>query len=159
MERVRFAPSPTGPLHIGGVRTALFNYLYTKSRKGVFVVRVEDTDQNRYVPGAEEYILKTMDWLGLEVDEGPGTESPWGPYRQSERKDIYQNYIQKLIEKGKAYYAFDSKEALELERGKAEAKKEAFKYGQHNRHRMKNSLSLSTSEVTPLLKMKTMSYA
>ena len=152
MERVRFAPSPTGPLHIGGVRTALFNYLYTKSRKGVFVVRVEDTDQNRYVPGAEEYILKTMDWLGLEVDEGPGTESPWGPYRQSERKDIYQNYIQKLIEKGKAYYAFDSKEALELERGKAEAKKEAFKYGQHNRHRMKNSLSLNTSEVTQLLK-------
>ena len=109
MERVRFAPSPTGPLHIGGVRTALFNYLYTKSRKGVFVLRVEDTDQNRYVPGAEEYILKTMDWLGLEVDEGPGTESPWGPYRQSERKDIYQNYIQKLIEKGKAYYAFDSR--------------------------------------------------
>ena len=152
MERVRFAPSPTGPLHIGGVRTALFNYLYTKSKKGVFVVRVEDTDQNRYVPGAEEYILKTMDWLGLKVDEGPGTESPWGPYRQSERKDIYQNYIQKLVEKGRAYYAFDSKEALELERGKAKAKKEAFKYGRHNRHRMKNSLSLSTSEVTQLLK-------
>ena len=151
MERVRFAPSPTGPLHIGGVRTALFNYLYTKNKGGTFIVRVEDTDQNRYVEGAEQYILDTMDWLGLKVDESPNHRGDHGPYRQSERKEVYLKYIQLLIERGKAYYAFDSKEALEKERKEAESKKENFKYGFHNRDRLRNSTSLTAAETKRLI--------
>ena len=151
MERVRFAPSPTGPLHIGGVRTALFNYLYTKNKGGTFIVRVEDTDQNRYVEGAEQYILETLDWLGIKVDESPNHKGDHGPYRQSQRKAVYQKYIQLLIENGKAYYAFDSKEALEEERKEAETKKENFKYGFHNRARLRNSTSLAAGETEKLI--------
>ncbi|MGB2515265.1 MAG: glutamate--tRNA ligase [Flavobacteriaceae bacterium] len=151
MERVRFAPSPTGPLHIGGVRTALFNYLYTKNKGGTFIVRVEDTDQNRYVGGAEQYILETLNWLGLKVDESPNHKGDHGPYRQSQRKAVYQKYIQLLIENGKAYYAFDSKEALEEERKEAETKKENFKYGFHNRARLRNSTSLAAGETEKLI--------
>ena len=151
MERVRFAPSPTGPLHIGGVRTALFNYLYTKNKGGTFIVRVEDTDQNRYVEGAEQYILETLDWLGLKVDESPNHRGDHGPYKQSQRKAVYQKYIQLLLENGKAYYAFDSKEALEKERKEAENKKENFKYGIHNRARLRNSTSLAAGETEKLI--------
>lgn len=151
MERVRFAPSPTGPLHIGGVRTALFNYLYTKNKGGTFIVRVEDTDQNRYVEGAEQYILEALDWLGLKVDESPNHKGDHGPYRQSQRKAVYQKYIQLLIENGKAYYAFDSKEVLEEERKEAESKKENFKYGFHNRARLRNSTSLAADETEKLI--------
>ena len=151
MERVRFAPSPTGPLHIGGVRTALFNYLYTKSKGGTFIVRVEDTDQNRYVEGAEKYILETLDWLGLKVDESPIHKGDHGPYRQSQRRAVYQKYIKLLIENGKAYYAFDSKEELEKERKAAENKKENFKYGFHNRARLRNSTSLAAEETEKLI--------
>ena len=151
MERVRFAPSPTGPLHIGGVRTALFNYLYTKNKGGTFIVRVEDTDQNRYVEGAEQYILETLNWLGLKVDESPNHKGGHGPYRQSQRKAVYQKYIQLLIENGKAYYAFDSKEVLEEERKEAETKKENFKYGFHNRARLRNSTSLAAGETEKLI--------
>jgi glutamyl-tRNA synthetase len=151
MERVRFAPSPTGPLHIGGVRTALFNYLYSKNKGGTFIVRVEDTDQNRYVEGAEQYILETLDWLGIKVDESPNHKGDHGPYRQSQRKAVYQKYIQLLIENGKAYYAFDSKEALEEERKEAECKKENFKYGFHNRARLRNSTSLAADETEKLI--------
>ena len=151
MERVRFAPSPTGPLHIGGVRTALFNYLYTRNKGGTFIVRVEDTDQNRYVEGAEQYILDALDWLELKVDESPNHKGDHGPYRQSQRKGVYQKYIQLLIENGKAYYAFDSKEALEEERKEAETKKENFKYGFHNRDRLRNSTSLAADETEKLI--------
>ena len=102
--RVRFAPSPTGPLHIGGVRTALFNYFFAKKHGGTFVLRIEDTDQNRYVEGAEDYIKNALDWCNIPFDEGPGKEGDFGPYRQSERKDLYQNYADQLIKNGHAYY-------------------------------------------------------
>uniref|UniRef100_UPI0025BE7CF6 glutamate--tRNA ligase family protein n=1 Tax=Maribacter sp. TaxID=1897614 RepID=UPI0025BE7CF6 len=102
--RVRFAPSPTGPLHIGGVRTALFNYLFAKKHGGDFILRIEDTDQNRYVEGAEQYIIDALNWCGLSFDEGPGKEGAFGPYRQSERKPLYRKYADELIEKGMAYY-------------------------------------------------------
>ena len=111
--RVRFAPSPTGPLHIGGLRTALYNYLFAKQNKGTFVLRIEDTDQSRYVPGAEQYILNSLAWCGLSIDEGPVQGGDFGPYRQSERKHIYKDYVQKLLNSGKAYYAFDTEEELE----------------------------------------------
>ena len=111
--RVRFAPSPTGPLHIGGVRTALFNYLFAKKNNGVFFLRIEDTDQNRYVPGAEEYIMEALQWLGIAPDETIGKNEKFGPYRQSERKQLYQNYAAELINSGNAYYAFDTAEALD----------------------------------------------
>ncbi|MGI9546788.1 MAG: glutamate--tRNA ligase family protein, partial [Flavobacteriaceae bacterium] len=114
--RVRFAPSPTGPLHIGGVRTALFNYLFAKKHKGVFVLRIEDTDQNRFVEGAEAYIIESLAWCGIPFDEGPSKESSYGPYRQSERKHLYGEYARKLVESGNAYYAFDTPEELELKR-------------------------------------------
>lgn len=146
MERVRFAPSPTGPLHIGGVRTALFNYLYTKNKGGVFVVRIEDTDRNRYVEGAEEYILNSLEWLGLKVDESPSHGGDFGPYRQSERKEIYQKYAAELVALGKAYYAFDSKESLDQLREQAEGAKKTFKYGVHNRTSLLNSLTVSEEE-------------
>ena len=146
--RVRFAPSPTGPLHIGGVRTALYNYLFAKKHKGVFCLRIEDTDQARYVPGAEEYIKETLEWLGLKPDEGPGYGGNYGPYRQSERKEIYLKYAAELIEKGKAYYAFDTPEELEARRQKeAEKGNHAFKYDANTRKELKNSLTLPEAEV------------
>src|SRR3990170_1220456 len=111
--RVRFAPSPTGALHIGGVRTALYNYLLARKHKGTMILRIEDTDQNRFVPGAEEYIIKSLEWAGIKIDEGVGVGGPYEPYRQSERKLIYQVHAQKLIEKGFAYYAFDTEKELE----------------------------------------------
>src|SRR3990172_5080881 len=106
--RVRFAPSPTGPLHIGGVRTALYNYLFAKQHNGICILRIEDTDQNRFVPGAEEYIIETMRWLGFEYDEGVHLGGPHAPYRQSERKEMYRQYAEALLEKDHAYYAFDT---------------------------------------------------
>ena len=145
--RVRFAPSPTGPLHIGGVRTALFNYLYAKKHNGVFVLRVEDTDQNRYVEGAEQYIVDSLNWCNIPFDEGPGKDGGFGPYRQSERKHLYKKYAEKLVQAGKAYYAFDTNDELDFHRKDHEAKGKTFIYNWHNRMKLKNSLSLSDQEV------------
>ena len=145
--RVRFAPSPTGPLHIGGVRTALFNYLFAKQHGGTFILRIEDTDSNRFVSGAEEYINAALEWLGLTVDEGVKQGGPYGPYKQSERKAIYKEYADLLVARGWAYYAFDTPEELEALRAAAEAEKEAFAYDLHNRARLNNSLNLSEEEV------------
>ncbi len=146
-ERVRFAPSPTGPLHIGGLRTALFNYLYARKNNGVFILRVEDTDQNRYVPGSEQYIQSALEWCGMVPDEGPYNGGDFGPYRQSERKTIYKEYIDILLDKGLAYYAFDSNDVLTSEREKEEEKGVTFRYGAHNRLAFENSLTLSAEEV------------
>ncbi|MFC4221739.1 glutamate--tRNA ligase [Flagellimonas marina] len=145
--RVRFAPSPTGPLHIGGLRTALFNYLFAKKHNGTFILRIEDTDQNRYVKGAEAYIIEALNWCGIPFDEGPGKEDGFGPYRQSERKDMYKNYAMQLVEKGKAYYAFDTAEQLDYHRKDHEEKGKTFIYNWHNRLKLSNSLSLSSDEV------------
>ena len=145
--RVRFAPSPTGPLHIGGVRTALFNYLFTKKHQGDFILRIEDTDQNRYVEGAEAYIIEALDWCGIPFDEGPGRDKGFGPYRQSERKHLYEQYALELIQKGHAYYAFDTQETLDYHRKDHEAKGKTFIYNWHNREKLSNSLSLTANEV------------
>ncbi len=145
--RVRFAPSPTGPLHIGGVRTALFNYLFAKKNQGTFVLRIEDTDQNRYVEGAEKYIIDALNWCGIPYDEGPGKNETFGPYRQSERKHLYKQYANELIASGNAYYAFDTAETLDFHRKDHEAKGKTFIYNWHNRLKLSNSLSLSTEEV------------
>jgi len=145
--RVRFAPSPTGPLHIGGVRTALYNYLFAKKHKGDFVLRIEDTDQNRYVEGAEDYIVESLNWCGIPFDEGPGKEGDYGPYRQSERKDIYRKYAEELLKKGQAYYAFDTAEELDAHRKDHEEKGKTFIYNWHNRMKLQNSLALSEDEV------------
>ena len=150
--RVRFAPSPTGPLHIGGLRTALFNYLFARKHGGKFLLRIEDTDQTRYVPGAEQYIMESLVWCGLHPDEGPGTGGDFGPYRQSERKERYKEFAQQLIESGHAYYAFDTPEELGLARKEAESSKETFTYGIHTRGQMKNSLSHSPAEIKKMLK-------
>ena len=120
--RVRFAPSPTGALHIGGIRTAICNYLLARRHNGVFILRIEDTDQNRYVPGAEAYIIESLKWCGLTPDEGPGFGGDYGPYRQSERMDIYREYAEDLIAKGEAYYAFDTPEELEAITKESETK-------------------------------------
>ena len=146
--RVRFAPSPTGPLHIGGVRTALFNYLFAKKQGGTFVLRIEDTDQNRYVEGAEKYIIDALNGCTIPFDEGPGKNEKFGPYRQSERKHIYKQYADKLISEGKAYYAFDTAEALAEERKNHEAEGKTFIYNWHNREkgRLVNSLVLTKEE-------------
>lgn len=149
--RVRFAPSPTGPLHIGGVRTALFNYLFAKQHKGDFILRIEDTDQNRYVEGAEQYIIDALEWCGLPYDEGPGKEGAYGPYRQSERQHLYKEYADELIAKGKAYYAFDTPEQLDVHRKDHDAKGKTFIYNWHNRLKLDNSLSLSPQETTARL--------
>ncbi|MCH1417873.1 MAG: glutamate--tRNA ligase [Flavobacteriaceae bacterium] len=151
MERVRFAPSPTGPLHIGGLRTALFNYLYAKKHKGVFILRVEDTDQNRKVEGSEEYIHKSLEWCNIQPDEDPFKGGEYGPYRQNERKEIYAQYIKALLSNGKAYYAFDSNDELAIARTEAERLKGAFKYSADNRKEFRNSLSLSTDESEALI--------
>ena len=145
--RVRFAPSPTGPLHIGGVRTALFNYLFAKKHNGTFVLRVEDTDQNRYVDGAEQYIIESLNWCGIPFDEGPGKNEKFGPYRQSERKHLYKQYAEELINKGKAYYAFDTSEELDELRKDHEANGKTFIYNWHNREKLTNSISLSKEDV------------
>ena len=145
--RVRFAPSPTGPLHIGGVRTALFNYLFAKKHSGTFILRIEDTDQNRFVPGAEEYIIEALNWLNLPFDEGPGKDSTYGPYRQSERKELYQQYALELVQKGWAYYAFDKAEDLENLRKTQEESGNTFIYNWHNRESLDNSLNCTADEV------------
>ncbi|MFD0863176.1 glutamate--tRNA ligase [Sungkyunkwania multivorans] len=145
--RVRFAPSPTGPLHIGGVRTALFNYLFAKKHQGTFVLRIEDTDQNRFVDGAEKYIIDALNWCGIPFDEGPGKDGDFGPYRQSERKNLYKKYADQLISNGHAYYAFDTAEELNDHRSEHEQKGKTFIYNWHNRLKLKNSLSLSNEEV------------
>ncbi len=145
--RVRFAPSPTGPLHIGGVRTALFNYLFAKKYNGTFVLRIEDTDQNRYVANAEQYIVDSLNWSNIPFDEGPGKNGSFGPYRQSERKEIYKEYADKLINSGNAYYAFDTTEELDFHRTDHQEKGKTFIYNHHNRLKLKNSLSLSSEEV------------
>ena len=145
--RVRFAPSPTGPLHIGGVRTALFNYLFAKKNGGAFVLRIEDTDQKRYVEGAEDYIVESLNWCGIPFDEGPGKDGGFGPYRQSERKHLYKKYADQLIEQGDAYYAFDSSEELDAHRKDHEANGKTFIYNWHNRLKLSNSLSLSEPDV------------
>ena len=144
--RVRFAPSPTGPLHIGGVRTALFNYLFAKKHKGDFILRIEDTDQNRYVEGAEQYIIDALNWCGIPYDEGPTKDGGYGPYRQSERKDLYKKYADELIAKGKAYYAFDTSEKLDFHRKDHESKGKTFIYNWHNRLKLDNSLALTAAE-------------
>lgn len=144
--RVRFAPSPTGPLHMGGVRTALFNYLFAKKHGGDFILRIEDTDQNRYVPGAEEYIIESLEWCGMKPLEGPGIGGNYGPYRQSERKAMYKKYADQLVESGWAYYAFDTAEEIEHLRKSAEEKGETFSYGIGTRESLNNSLAL-TSEL------------
>ena len=146
--RVRFAPSPTGALHIGGVRTALYNYLFAKKHHGKFVLRIEDTDQNRFVPGAEKYIKDSLEWLGLSPDESPWAGGPDSPYRQSERKPIYMQYAMGLIEKGHAYYAFDTPEELEAMRERlAAARVVSPQYNSITRTQMKNSLTLPEDEV------------
>ncbi len=145
--RVRFAPSPTGPLHIGGVRTALFNYLFAKKHSGTFILRIEDTDQNRYVEGAEQYIQDALDWCNIPFDEGPGKEAGYGPYRQSQRKHLYQQYADQLIKEGNAYYAFDTTDELDKQRKDHEAEGKTFIYNWHNREKLTNSLSLTENEV------------
>ena len=146
IERVRFAPSPTGPLHIGGVRTALFNYLYAKKNKGVFVLRIEDTDQKRKVEASEEYIFDCLAWAGISPDESVKNPGAFGPYRQSERNEIYKIHIAMLLEKKGAYYAFDTKESLTEARIKAEKGSGAFRYNYANRASFDNSLNLSEKE-------------
>jgi len=145
--RVRFAPSPTGPLHIGGVRTTLFNYLFAKKNGGDFILRIEDTDQTRYVEGAEQYIIDSLKWCGLKFDEGVGIGGKFGPYRQSERKEIYKQYAWQLVDAGNAYFAFDTPEELEQMREKLKLENNSNQqYGIHTRAMMKNSLSLSADE-------------
>lgn len=144
--RVRFAPSPTGPLHIGGVRTALFNYLFAKKNGGVFFLRIEDTDQNRYVPGAEAYIMEALEWLGIPPDETVGKNEKFGPYRQSERKHLYKQYADRLIHSGNAYFAFDTNEALDAHRKQHEAEGKTFIYNHHNREKLDTSLVISAEE-------------
>lgn len=145
--RVRFAPSPTGPLHIGGVRTALYNYLFAKQNNGDFILRIEDTDSQRFVRGAEEYIIEALTWLGLKFDEGTHAGGDYGPYRQSDRKNIYREYVQVLLNTGAAYMAFDTPEELESKR----AEVENFQYDASTRGQMRNSLTLSEPEVQKLL--------
>ena len=150
--RVRFAPSPTGPLHIGGVRTALFNYLFAKKHHGTFILRIEDTDQNRYVANAEQYIIDALNWSNIPFDEGPGKEGDFGPYRQSERKDLYKKYADELIASGNAYYAFDTAERLEFHRKDHQEKGKTFIYNWHNRLKLDNSLTLTDQQVDEKIK-------
>ncbi|MBR1577885.1 MAG: glutamate--tRNA ligase [Bacteroidales bacterium] len=163
--RVRFAPSPTGPLHMGGVRTALYNYLYAKQKGGDFILRIEDTDSNRFVPGAEQYIIEALRWCGIYPDEGvdaagnvvetPSEQHPHAPYRQSQRRGIYRRYAEQLVASGNAYYAFDTAEELEKARADAEARGETFIYNHLTRGGLRNSLTLSPEEVKRLLEERT----
>ncbi|MGP1464435.1 MAG: glutamate--tRNA ligase [Prevotella koreensis] len=145
--RVRFAPSPTGALHIGGVRTALFNYLFARQHGGDFVFRIEDTDSNRFVPGAEEYIIESFRWLGLKFDEGVSFGGKYGPYRQSERREIYKEYVTRLLDAGKAYIAFDTPEELDMKRQEVQN----FQYDATTRSLMRNSLTMSKTDVDALI--------
>ena len=145
--RVRFAPSPTGPLHIGGVRTALYNYLFARQHGGDLVFRIEDTDSNRFVPGAEDYILESFRWLGIQFDEGVSFGGEHGPYRQSERRDIYKKYVKLLLDAGKAYIAFDTPEELTKKREEIEN----FQYDAHTRGMMRNSITLGEEETQRLI--------
>ncbi len=159
--RVRFAPSPTGPLHMGGVRTALYNYLYAKQNGGDFILRIEDTDSQRFVPGAEQYIIEALNWCGIVPDEGldengnvaqtASEKNPHAPYRQSERKPVYRKYAEQLVASGHAYYAFDSSEELAAKRAEAEARKETFIYNYESRKQLRNSLTLGEEETKRLL--------
>jgi len=159
--RVRFAPSPTGPLHMGGVRTALYNYLYAKQKGGDFIIRIEDTDSHRFVPGAEKYIIEALNWCGIIPDEGvdaqgnvvetASAQHPHAPYRQSQRRSIYRKYAEQLIDNGYAYYAFDSAEELESKRAEAEASGQTFIYNQSTRMSLRNSLTLPEDETRRLL--------
>ena len=154
--RVRFAPSPTGGLHLGGVRTVLYNYLFAKQHGGEFVLRIEDTDQSRFVPGAEEYIFETLAWCGLEPDESPKHGGPHGPYRQSERKALYSKYAEELVQKGYAYYAFDTAEELDAMRQRLRTDENPSpQYDRSVREQMRNSLTLSAEEVSRLLQERT----
>ena len=145
--RVRFAPSPTGALHIGGVRTALYNYLFCKEQAGDLVFRIGDTDSQRFVPGAEEYIIESFRWLGIKFDEGVSFGGKYGPYRQSERKEIYKQYVDQLLNEGKAYIAFDTPQELEAKR----AEIENFQYDAQTRNGMRNSLTMTAEEVDALI--------
>ncbi len=149
--RVRFAPSPTGPLHIGGVRTALYNYLFAKQQKGDFILRIEDTDSQRFVPGSEEYIQESFDWLGMEFDESPTKGGKFGPYRQSERKELYKKYVHHLLEQGKAYIAFDTPQELDAKRKEIAN----FQYDASTRDQMRNSLTMDDEEIKTLLDRQT----
>jgi glutamyl-tRNA synthetase len=149
--RVRFAPSPTGPLHIGGLRTALFNYLFAKKHQGTFILRIEDTDQTRFVPGAEDYIIEALEWCGLHPDEGPKTGGGFGPYRQSERKARYEKYALDLVESGNAYYAFDTTEELDELRSDHESRGETFVYDAKVRSSLRNSLTLEKRDFEKLI--------
>ena len=163
--RVRFAPSPTGPLHMGGVRTALYNYLFAKQHGGDFILRIEDTDSNRFVPGAEQYIIESLRWSGIYPDEGvdvdgkvvetPSERHPHAPYRQSQRRGIYRKYAEQLVASGHAYYAFDTAEELEKKRAEAEAKGQTFIYNHLTRGALRNSLTLPADEVERLLAERT----
>ena len=163
--RVRFAPSPTGPLHMGGVRTALYNYLFAKQRGGDFIIRIEDTDSQRFVPGAEKYIIEALNWCGIIPDEGVDAEGnvvetaserhPHAPYRQSQRKPIYHKYAEQLVENGYAYYAFDTAEELGAKRAEMESQGQTFIYGQTTRESLRNSLSMPEEEWRPLLESRT----
>ena len=145
--RVRFAPSPTGPLHMGGVRTALYNYLFARQHGGDFILRIEDTDSQRFVPGAEKYILDSLAWCGIRIDEGVAEGGPHAPYRQSERREIYLKYAQQLVESGHAYYAFDTQEELASIRAEAESRGQTFAYNHEVRGRLATSLALPAEEV------------
>ena len=149
--RVRFAPSPTGPLHIGGVRTALYNYLFARKNKGKMILRIEDTDQTRFVEGAEDYIKESLKWCGIEFDEGVDDKGEFGPYKQSERKELYVKYAQDLIDSGWAYYAFDSSDDLNALRDKAEQEKQVFTYNTETRKTLRNSLTLSADDTKQLI--------
>ncbi|MBR1447100.1 MAG: glutamate--tRNA ligase, partial [Alloprevotella sp.] len=146
--RVRFAPSPTGPLHIGGVRTALYNYLFARQHGGQLVFRIEDTDSARFVPGAEQYIIESFSWLGIKFDEGVSFGGEHGPYRQSERRDIYKKYVQQLLDAGKAYIAFDTPEELAAKREEIKN----FQYDATTRGLMRNALTLPAEEVERLVR-------
>ena len=162
--RVRFAPSPTGPLHMGGVRTALYNYLYAKQHGGDFIIRIEDTDSQRFVPGAEKYIIEALNWCGIIPDEGvdeagnvvetPSARHPHAPYRQSQRRSIYRQYAEELVSKGYAYYAFDTSEELSARRAGMEAEKQTFIYNHITRMSMRNSLTMPESEWRQLLETR-----
>lgn len=153
--RVRFAPSPTGGLHLGGVRTVLYNYLFAKQHKGEFILRIEDTDQNRFVPGAEEYIYECLKWVGLEPGESPLRGGPYAPYRQSERKEMYRQYAEQLVQQGNAYYAFDTPQELEEMRERFRSEENPSpQYDHRTREKMRNSLTLNEDEVSRLLSEK-----
>ena len=153
-KRLRFAPSPTGPLHIGGLRTALYNYVISKNQKGKFILRIEDTDLNRFDKKAEKHINDSLEWCGIIPDESPKNPGKFGPYRQSERKSIYNKHIKKLIENGKAYFAFDSTEVLDQARKEKEKKGETFIYNWENREKFQNSLSLDEGTYRKFLEEK-----